>query len=185
MPTGYKISSGVDLDSLFMAMQIAPAASATGFKNSSGIDLSQVFQKYVSGTKVAATGFKTSSGTDLCNVFQNAAVPLLAVTANNVTKTSGPAAAFCGAYLSTGGPNTIVTGGSGSYTYSWTRMSACHSSGCLAISSATAQNPTWAGSACDGDVIESETWRVTVTDTSYGVTAFTDISVTRRHFSTS
>lgn len=108
----------------------------------------------------------------------------LSVTANSVTRqTSG--VPFCGAYLSTGGPNTTVTGGSGSYTYSWSRIGACHASGCLVISSAGAQNPTWSGSACDGDTPDFETWQVIVTDTVFGTTAATSISVIRRHLSIS
>ena len=41
----------------------------TGFRNSSGTDLDSVFDPYVQGTKPAATGFRTSDGVDLNQRF--------------------------------------------------------------------------------------------------------------------
>lgn len=85
MATGFKNSSGVDMDALFLA-RVNAAGSNTGFKNASAADLATLFEVYTSGTKVAATGLKNSSGVDLADLFQNISVPLdpsVSMPANN------------------------------------------------------------------------------------------------------
>ena len=96
----------------------------------------------------------------------------LAVTANNVTKTSSGFAAS-GTVTSTQLPNANPVGGSSPYTYVWARISG---STAPAVSSATARNPSWSGTVTDG-VVEAAVWRVTVTD-ALSATAEVDITVT-------
>lgn len=76
----------------------------------------------------------------------------------------------CASLSVTAGSPTI-SGGNGTYTYSWTRTSG--SSG-FNINSTTAQRPTWSRQVC-AEVLE-EIWQVTVTS---GSTSKTD-SVTVR-----
>lgn len=75
----------------------------------------------------------------------------------------------------TASPNTTVTNGSGTYTYSWAVVSTA-SGNTPSISSSTAQNPSWNTAVADGTPSDS-TWRVTVTDSGTGATAQTDINV--------
>lgn len=69
-----------------------------------------------------------------------------------------------GSVSSTVGPNLTVSGGSGSYTYSWALSGP--SSG-FSIDNAASQNPSWSDTVSDG-IDESELWAVTVTDTMTG-----------------
>jgi hypothetical protein len=94
----------------------------------------------------------------------------LGITANNVSGTgfdfasSGP--------VSTGTPDTTVTGGTAPFTFSWTYVSG---SAIPEVSSATAQNPIWSNTNTP-DGIHEAIWRVTVTDANSN-TATTDITV--------
>ena len=105
----------------------------------------------------------------------------LSVTANNVTRATSSLSP-CSAIGTSGTPGAIVTGGSGSFTYSWARSGGCHADGCLVCNAPTSLNPTWNGKACDDGVLpKSETWVLTVTDTVTGLTATATITVTFTH----
>jgi len=94
----------------------------------------------------------------------------MSVSANNV---SGSASGFApSGSVSTGSPNTTVTGGTSPFTFSWARVSG---STVPQISSATAQNPGWSNANTPAG-INTATWRVTVTDANSN-TATADISV--------
>ena len=74
----------------------------------------------------------------------------------------------------TGGSFTVnVSGGSGSYTRSWTRISG---STAMSISNSTASTVTFSGTVPKNSSITA-TWRCTVTDTITGATASVDRSV--------
>ena len=79
-----------------------------------------------------------------------------------------------------GGSFTVnVSGGSGSYTRSWTRISG---STAMSISNSTAATVTFSGTVRKNDSITA-TWRCTVTDTVTGATSFVDLFV-QLHYST-
>lgn len=95
----------------------------------------------------------------------------MSVSANNVSG-SGFGFASSGS-VSTGSPDTTVTGGTAPFTFSWTYLSG---SSVPQVSSSTAQNPNW----FNNDTPEgsnSAVWRVTVTDANSN-TATDDINVT-------
>ena len=69
MSSFYKISSGVDLATLFNKYISGTQSTATGYLDLSGNDFSTMFAPYVSGPKVAETGYKISSGADLNTIF--------------------------------------------------------------------------------------------------------------------
>jgi len=96
----------------------------------------------------------------------------LSVTASNV---SGFDSGFAssGFVVTSGSPNTTVTGGTSPFTFSWARVSG---STVPQISSATAQNPNWSN-AITPDGGNEAIWRVTVTDANSN-TATADITVT-------
>jgi hypothetical protein len=66
--TGYRISTGADLNTVFEAYN-GFTTTATGYQIASGADLNTVFDPYVSGAQAAETGFKLASGADLSTVF--------------------------------------------------------------------------------------------------------------------
>jgi len=99
----------------------------------------------------------------------------LAVTASNVTGSSSGAAAS-GLVTSSTSPSTTPSGGSGNYTYLWAHVSTS-SGNTPGVSLSTLANPSWSATVADGTDSVS-TWRVTVTDTTYGVSATDDITVT-------
>lgn len=70
MTTGFRTSSGADLDSVFVAYSSGTKAGTTGFRTSAGQDMADRFQPYTSGQKASTTGYRNSAGTDLCNLFQ-------------------------------------------------------------------------------------------------------------------
>lgn len=82
MASGYQISTGADLDTVFLALDGGTAASATGFKNASNADLNTLYHAYVSGAKASTTGYQIAAGTDLKDIFQNISVPILAIGGN-------------------------------------------------------------------------------------------------------
>jgi hypothetical protein len=68
MTVGYRVGS-TDLDALFQARSSA-AAAATGFKDSSGVDLNSRYEPRGGTTPIGNTGYKIAGGTDLCQVFK-------------------------------------------------------------------------------------------------------------------
>lgn len=82
MASGYQISTGADLDTIFEPLAGGTAASATGFKNASNADLNTLYHAYVTGTKASSTGFKNSAGTDLNDIFQKLGEPLYGIGAD-------------------------------------------------------------------------------------------------------
>ena len=102
----------------------------------------------------------------------------LLLTASNVNHSNG-GFSHCGNPGVTGTPGLTVQYGSGSYTYAWTQVGTPAQSGPYNCSNAAIANPTWSkASVCDGDTPNSETWRVTVTDTVSGAQKTKDIIVT-------
>ena len=65
----YKISTGVELSTLFEKYVSGTQATATGYLDLSGNDFSTIFAPYVSGTQTTETGYKIASGMDLNTVF--------------------------------------------------------------------------------------------------------------------
>lgn len=105
----------------------------------------------------------------------------LTITGRNVSG-SGSAFTACGNVATgdgggVGTPNIVVTDGSGSYTYSWALLGSPATYGPYPVYSATSQNPYWSDAVCDNAGVDSETWRVTVTDTATGVTGTYDVDV--------
>lgn len=99
----------------------------------------------------------------------------LQVTANNVSGfASGPDPS---GPVQSNATTTTVTGGSGTYTYSWTHVSTT-SGPTPNISSVSIQNPIWGHPTVDDTPNSVSTWKVTVTDTFYNISASANISVT-------
>jgi hypothetical protein len=146
----------------------------TEFGGSNPISLSEYYAggAYVPAGTSGTNGPVPSSGAiSISNFYGTSNVAALSVTADDVSGfDSGPS--FSGFVTTSGNPNTTPAGGVAPYTYAWTRLSGSSP----AISSSTAQNPTWSETVFDGTDSIS-TWRVTVTD-SATTTAFTDITVT-------
>lgn len=115
-------------------------------------------------------GVELMSGT-MIGAAGCAAATSLSVIATDV---SGSASGFTFfGSVSTGTPNTTVTGGTAPFTFSWARISG---STVPQISSATAQNPGWSNNNTP-EGTNSAVWRVTVTDANSN-TATDDINVT-------
>jgi hypothetical protein len=73
--TGYKISSGKDLVTLFKPYTSgATKAAATGYTISGGADLSDLFEIF-STNQAAATGYTISGGADLNTIFERIPQP--------------------------------------------------------------------------------------------------------------
>lgn len=68
--TGYRISTGADLSTIFSPYVSGTQAATTGYQTETGEDLNTRFAPYVSGTQAAATGYKIASGADLSTVFR-------------------------------------------------------------------------------------------------------------------
>lgn len=108
----------------------------------------------------------------LSNLYGKSAAAALTVTAANdgpkfkATTGIGPAPTI--------NATSTPAGGSGSYSYAWTRVSGDAGITCNAPS---AQNPTFSRANCANGSDYIATWRVTVTDTanSNTATATTDI----------
>ena len=98
--------------------------------------------------------------------------PISSALAASATDATGGGSGYAGEGDVTSSPTSLtVTGGSGNYTYAWSKVSGED----FTISSATTRNPYWYAYLADG--FHSATWKVVVTDTSYGVTAEATISV--------
>lgn len=83
MTVGYRNSSGVDLDSLFMLYVSGTKAGTTGIRRSDGVDLCDIYQPYTLGAKRSAVGYRNSAGTDMSDLFQNSDVPLFTINLQN------------------------------------------------------------------------------------------------------
>ena len=96
-----------------------------------------------------------------------------------VTDVDGGADGFAASGAVTGtGTATTPSGGSGSYTYLWEHVSTSSGNTPLIVGGdATQANPTWGSTVADGTPSVS-VWQVTVTDTTYGVTATDTATVT-------
>lgn len=120
MVTGFKTSSGVDLDTIFAA-RVSAAGANCGFKNSAGVDLAQLFEPGSAGVHPTDTGFRNSAGTDLRLLFSTVAAAPTSFTGAfaSRSKTSGTAT-VTGTIKADG---TIVftndVGGSAGPTKSW------------------------------------------------------------------
>lgn len=130
----------------------------------------------VSGTYRCASRWVRVSGT-----YRQVSV-CLSVTADSflrIVNAPGPGCTACSSVTSLStSPNVVVTGGSGSYTYSWARTSGASACGAFTISNAAIANPTWTATVCGTTC--SETWQVTVTDTVGGATGTAGITVQLR-----
>jgi hypothetical protein len=75
--------------------------------------------------------------------------------------------------------STTASGGSGNYTYLWAHVSTAsgNTPSPGGGTQLTSQNPRWTATVADATDSVS-TWQVTVTDTTYGVTATDTITVT-------
>jgi len=107
------------------------------------------------------------------------AVPPLSVSGGNLSagesgfSVSGrvPASGSVSAFMT-------VTGGVGPFTYAWTKLTSADGSAFVA-GNTTSLNANWYGIRSDLNFDNTETWRLTVTDTGDGNnTATADISIT-------
>lgn len=69
MASGFRASSGADLDSVFAA-RVAAAIGGVGYRTSDGVDISQ---RYQPGSSGIVTGLRRSDGVDLGNLFSSSA----------------------------------------------------------------------------------------------------------------
>lgn len=99
-------------------------------------------------------------------------VSSLSVTAADASGSGSP-----GLVITSVGPNTTPSGGTGPYTYAWSYLAGDAS---INISSSTAQNPTWSKTLGSAEIADAS-WLVTVTD-SLGATASTSITVSLEAF---
>jgi hypothetical protein len=105
-----------------------------------------------------------------------AGVPFLLVQASNVVG-SGSGFASSGSVSTTGSlPNPTIAGGTGSYTYQWSRVGAAAAVP-FNVSSPTSTEPTWSvNNMPEGEYVE--TWKLEVVDTVSGAKGDVTISVT-------
>ncbi len=95
--------------------------------------------------------------------------PLFVDAGANVEATDSGFAA-CGAVGPTPTPGAVVTGGKTPYVFAWTQIGTPAQNGPYTPNSASIQNPTWSDpSVCDGDVPDTETWQLEVTDDDLNV----------------
>lgn len=173
MTTGLK-AAGVDLDSLFKARTSAKIADVN-IKSNGGVDISNRFEARGATTAIANTGFK-SGGVDLSQLFKD------------INAASGPLAMDAGPDVSKALSTSPITtqptsgaggsGGTGSYTYSWTRVSGsvnASSTGILCNSPSSLATTFTSSNLASGGEIRTAVWRCTVSDGS--TTAFDDINV--------
>jgi hypothetical protein len=118
MPSGYQVN-GVDLDSIFAALQpsMTPAA-ATAFKVA-GVDLNARYAPLSYGAAAPATGFKISSGADLSTVFAALGSTSISVVTQPSAVSGVAAAGTPSGTVSSSAMTCSVIGGSPPYTYTW------------------------------------------------------------------
>lgn len=107
MATGFRDSSGVDLDSLFAVYSSGTKRANTGFMTSDGVDISNRFQP---GDAGITTGFRDSAGTDVGRLFAAAAAgSSLTATPTSVSVT-GPRGTTLSDTVTIGNTNGTHTG---------------------------------------------------------------------------
>lgn len=120
MTVGFRNSSAVDLDSLFMPYQSGTKAGTTGFRRSDGVDLCDIYQPYTLGAQQAACGFRNSGGTDMSSLFQHIGVPLFTVSVLDYSRSwSRSSPVTIGVYLNNDGSVSITATGTSTNTSSW------------------------------------------------------------------
>lgn len=145
------------------------ATAATTTFSCTGLDPSEVNEAVFRCTVTDSAGSPNTATVDVSVRFERLG---LQVTANNVSSTR-TGFTNCG-IVTAGNPNVTVENGSGSYTYSWSRVGA-PAANPFVISNNTSQNPAWTATVCN--TMEVEIWQVTVTDTTTGATASATIQV--------
>lgn len=104
--------------------------------------------------------------------------PPIVMDAGSNVSSSGSGASACGNPGATGTPGATASGGIGALTYLWEQIGTPATAGPYNCSNTAILNPTWTENpVCAADSPKSETWRLTVTD-STGQTATDTISVT-------
>lgn len=94
-----------------------------------------------------------------------------------VANVSGHAEGFASSgFVISEAANPVITGGSGSYTYQWTHVSTSQGP-TPSCSVPTGLKPQWSATV-SGLTPSVSTWKLTVTDTVYGVTAEDTCTVT-------
>lgn len=129
----------------------------------------------VGGTWRCARGYVRVSGTwrqySACNLTVTAPDANGSTTSINACQTT-----------SSSGSTVSVSGGSGSYTYSWAQgPGSAATYGPYTISSASSSGPIWTKSVCASAAQPSEQWTCTVTDTVTGATGSVTINVRLNH----
>lgn len=109
-------------------------------------------------------------------VLSGAGIVPVSVSATDVTRSiSGFASSGRVPASGNASTSTTVSGGVGPFTYSWVKQTDA-TGDAFVISSSTAQSPGWYGpNRPDGAADDTETWKVTVTDTGDGGKTATDI----------
>jgi hypothetical protein len=109
----------------------------------------------------------------------------LVITFGDVPNAFGSGFQNCGNPGITDTPDTSVIGGSGSYSYFWSRAGSASPNGALICSNPIIANPTWGsdtGTVCDSGPLgggQIESWNLKVTDTVTGQIANKTTAVTR------
>lgn len=116
--SGYKISNGTDLDSVFAPWHSGwPQAAVTGFKVN-GVDIDARYAPLSTGSAAAATGFK-SNGVDLNAIFAAAGSTGVWIAAQPGSVSGAAAAGYPSGTVTSNATSTAGAGGGGSYSYTW------------------------------------------------------------------
>lgn len=118
---------------------------------------------YVPAGTTGTNGPVPSSGPiSIRNFYGTSNIPPLTVSIRSTLSRTAFGSGSSGLVVTNNSPNTTVAGGVPPYTYFWTMIAGF---GDMAISSATAQNPTWSA-VVDETAPLTEEWIVTVTDSA-------------------
>ena len=145
MTTGIN-SAGVDLDALFKARTSTKIADV-GWRSNGGVDISNRFEPRGATTARANTSLR-SAGTDLAQLFKDISIAdALAASVPSSTSKFGSTSTIVSNPIT-----CTASGGTGSYTYSWVRLT-----GGITADSPTSATTTFratglsAGSGTDSD----------------------------------
>jgi hypothetical protein len=108
--SGFRISSGADLDSVFTMYSSGSKPVLTGFRTSAGQDARDRYQPYTSGQKASNTGFRNAAGTDLRDLFQyvNSGSSTLPINGNSYERNKGRGTATLSFNMNSAGTYSIT-----------------------------------------------------------------------------
>ena len=167
--SSFRNPAGVDLDLIFASRVTAKAANVN-FRNTDSVDISNRYEKANSAPPTSSVGYRGPDGRDLSLWFTTDATGGLSIsmTANNVYYNNGLSNTPLKRTMNTDA-SASATGGTGSYTYTWSIVSTSNISN-VSLSTTSGTYTTITGTA-SMNITGYVTVRCTVSD---GVTTISD-----------